>query len=392
MGSITSEVEKEISLKPKRFLVSKFVQPKRMFQNAEFGDMCEFHGLINPNPPPSLNESTDFRGINPDDKHRIPVNILTRKSMREPCSICQIPLLVDPDQDVSVTTTKYDKYDKVEYLVMTPCKHIFHEECFKASYKTKPQCPLCRTDLRDMRNEEFRFEESEDDCSIYLVIQIGNVQYQISFQSPDQLLQFIQVNNEQQPESISNSEPSLLAADAPLQESLNQTRPIATQAQNDQEYSSVSISSNNSSNNNSANLNGDVIDVEVSQQNSNQNRLHSPNQSQNDGVMNPMPRCFIRTSDGDFPVTLQPEALVQLLNFRRGQDPVLIDADGNPLDLQVGPDGLHELQIELDPMILQGPPQNAQDSEDEYSLHMNSEQPMVQDNSSLFLRRNYSLG
>ncbi len=115
------------------------------------------------------NLSTDLKRLDPDEEHRIQIQVLTQKSKKEPCPICLIPFVINPTQNIEISnlTKNFSEYDKVEHLVMTPCKHIFHEECFVAMFKTNPQCPLCRTDLRDMRNDQFVFEESRYDSSIH---------------------------------------------------------------------------------------------------------------------------------------------------------------------------------------------------------------------------------
>jgi hypothetical protein len=354
MGSSVSGIEEGAIFKPKRFVVSKFVQPKKMFQNAELGDTCEFEGLINPNPPRGLDESTDLKRLDPDEEHRIQIQVLTQKSKKEPCPICQIPLFINPNQDVSTTSGDCGKYDKVEHLVMTPCKHIFHEECFVAMFKTNPQCPLCRTDLRDMRNDQFVFEESEGEGSIYLVIQDGLAQYQINFSSPEELLEFIRLEG-----NTGGGENQPVALQRP--------RPFHD------ESISVSISLPDSQEEH-------IVDPSHSEPQP-PSTLRSQNGNDNLVMLPAEPRMFIRTSEGDFPLNLQSNAIDQFLQFRRAQNPAFISADDIlfPLmpHLNVNGDGQNQ--------------ENEDNQEEEYSLRMNSEQTPIREHTDLIHRRNYSL-
>jgi Ring finger domain len=321
--------------------------------------------------------STDLKLLQPDEGHRIQTNVLSRKTKREPCPICLIPQFLNPTQEIkeSRLTADFDTYQKVERLVMTPCRHVFHEECFVETFRAKPQCPLCRTDLRDMRNDQFIYEESEDDGALYLVVQQGNTQYQISFGSPEELLEFIHMDHLQRIHELMQSrglQPGLDPLPRPHHD----------------ESISVSMSLPDSI---------DQIQAGTHEEPELQAERVSREPSENQEAEANELRVFIRTADGDFAVDLEPNALAQYLNMRRAQEPAFVDAEGNPV--LPAPDFFPNifalaqggLQHFFRPALLEGQPQENDEREEDYSLHMNSEQPPMRSNSSFVHRRNYSL-
>ena len=38
----------------------------------------------------------------------------------------------------------YQKFDKVDDMIVTKCKHIFHKDCLNIWFEKKSKCPLCR--------------------------------------------------------------------------------------------------------------------------------------------------------------------------------------------------------------------------------------------------------
>ncbi|KAJ4885019.1 RING/U-box superfamily protein [Raphanus sativus] len=48
------------------------------------------------------------------------------------------------EDDEKRCTVCLDDFEPKETVMLTPCKHMFHEECIVQWLKTKGQCPLCR--------------------------------------------------------------------------------------------------------------------------------------------------------------------------------------------------------------------------------------------------------
>ena len=62
------------------------------------------------------------------------------------CTIC-IQSVFAPDPKVSVAqTTDEDLLEEAD-IMLTPCKHKFHEECLKEWMHVKLECPTCRSEL-----------------------------------------------------------------------------------------------------------------------------------------------------------------------------------------------------------------------------------------------------
>ena len=38
----------------------------------------------------------------------------------------------------------YQKFEKVDDMIVTKCKHIFHKDCLNIWFEKKSKCPLCR--------------------------------------------------------------------------------------------------------------------------------------------------------------------------------------------------------------------------------------------------------
>jgi hypothetical protein len=336
-------------------------------------------------------KSTDLRYINPDEQHHIQINVLSSKSKKNPCSICQVPLFVDPNDDVSVAASKFDKYEKVEYLVMTPCKHVFHEDCFKATFKSKPQCPLCRADLIDMRNDQFIYEESEHNDSIYLVIDFGPVQYQVSFGAADELLHFIQSNSvlpprDERPENASEQQNE---QSEPLIDQNSQ--PIETQPRSevisDSESASGSVGSGEQR----------PLDPDISNNEGQSQQIsHTISELPDVDVMIMAPRTFLHTPEGELEVFLNPNALHELLNERQEQDPEGVNENQQIPDLtralnmlSFRPGGFNEL---FRSRLQEAQPVDDAHLSQDYSLQMNSELGPMHEVSALIHQRNYSLG
>ncbi|KFK35098.1 hypothetical protein AALP_AA5G235100 [Arabis alpina] len=52
--------------------------------------------------------------------------------------------LSDNNEDEKRCTVCLEDFEPKETVMLTPCKHMFHEECILPWLKTKGQCPVCR--------------------------------------------------------------------------------------------------------------------------------------------------------------------------------------------------------------------------------------------------------
>lgn len=48
------------------------------------------------------------------------------------------------EEDDKKCTVCLEDFEPKETVMLTPCKHMFHEECIVPWFKTKGQCPVCR--------------------------------------------------------------------------------------------------------------------------------------------------------------------------------------------------------------------------------------------------------
>lgn len=57
------------------------------------------------------------------------------------------------DEDTKRCAICLEDFAIKEEVMVTPCQHMFHEECIVPWVKSKAQCPVCRSHLSEQTNE-----------------------------------------------------------------------------------------------------------------------------------------------------------------------------------------------------------------------------------------------